>query len=432
MSSFYIENYGCQMNVSEADMLYEALAEKGFEAAEAPENCDYAILNTCSVRNTAEERIRGRLGFYRGLNLRRERPIRVILMGCMAQNAGELLKKEYADVLALVWGTYNKTGIADYLFSIENARDYLEQKDYHFTDAKPHHRLPFVSFVPISHGCNNFCSYCIVPYVRSREVSRSAHEILENMKRLADSGVKEVTLLGQNVNSYADEKLRFPELLELLAKESGIERIGFLTSHPKDFTLELVEVLAAYPQLLKFLHLPAQSGSTRILHEMNRKYTREDYLAKIELARKIPDLRISTDLLVGFPGETEAEYEETRSLMEIVHYDDAYMYHYNPRPGTPAAERLDQVPEAVKLDRLGRLIERQNRIAMENLERWIGKVFPVLFESQSKRNPKELSGKTSNGAMVFAPAAPEKIGSILPVKILQVSGLGLRGEIVKP
>jgi tRNA-2-methylthio-N6-dimethylallyladenosine synthase len=430
MARFFIENYGCQMNVSESDSLRNLLIIHHHEWVENPREAEVAIINTCSVRRTAEQRIVGRFGFYRTLNETEGRNIRVVLMGCMAQNAGLAMKKKFPDVIKLVWGTYNKEGVLEYLNSLRSKGNFLELSDYRFMDAQPQGKYPFKSFVPISHGCDNFCSYCIVPIVRGREVHRSAKDILANIQKLSDQGVKEINLLGQNVNSYRDGNLSFPELLDRIAVETKMERIGFLTSHPKDFSKELVDVVAAHSNIMKSIHLPLQSGSGRILNLMNRKYTTEEYLKKIEMARKIPDAALSTDILVGFPSETEKEFLETVELVKKVRYTEAFTYHYNVRPGTAAEKLPDQVPEKVKKERLSYLIETQRAISQEMLSAQIGNTLLLMLDSVSKKNPNELSGKSHNGISIFIEGKKEWIGQILPVKIEGVSGSGVRGKAI--
>lgn len=427
MARFYIENYGCQMNLSEADSLLLYLSEIGHRKVNAPAEADVVIINTCSVRRTAEDRIVGRLGFFRNLNNHSEHPIHVILMGCMAQNVGMELKKDFPDVLKLVWGTYNKEGIAHYLTELEGIKDSLELKDYNFMDAMPMSKFPFKSLLPISHGCDNFCSYCIVPVVRGRETHRKSADILDNAKRLVDSGVLDITLLGQNVNSYEDGSVRFPELMDKIANHSGVKRLTFLTSHPKDFSKELAAVISTTGNVIKQVHLPLQAANNRLLKLMNRKYTLEQYLEKIAWLKQIPLLTISTDLIVGFPTETDAEYMDTLLTIRQVRYLEAFTYHYNTRPGTPAERLEGQVPEAVKKERLSILIAEQNHIKEEVLTTFVGLTMPVLIESVSRKNKSELIGSTNNGIKVFIESDKNNIGNIMKVHLTAVSGTGLKG-----
>jgi tRNA-2-methylthio-N6-dimethylallyladenosine synthase len=423
---FFIETYGCQMNTAESDSLKSILADAGFCEVDSPLDADFAILNTCSVRLTAEERIEGRIGYYRGL----KRDISVVLTGCMGQNVGLEIKRKFPDVVKLVWGTYNKEGLVSALLNISNSNDYLSQTDYRFMPAKPQKKYPFKAFVPVSHGCDNFCSYCIVPYVRGREISRKSGEIIENVKQLADEGVIEFCLLGQNVNSYRDGATGFPSLLDKIANIDGVERLTFLTSHPKDFSRELVGAINANPNVMRYIHLPFQAGSNRVLSEMNRKYTREDYLKKIETAREIDDVVITTDIMVGFPGETDAEFEDTMDIVERVRFNEAYMYRYNIRPGTKAEKLQNQVDEETKLSRLARLIETQSRITKKILPGYTGRVYRSLVESVSKKDETRLCARTHNGIMVFFKGDKSLIGRIVELEITGVSGTGLTAVIL--
>ncbi len=430
MARFFVETYGCQMNFSESDSLKSILQQGGHEEAETPEDADWVILNTCSVRLTAETRVEGRIGYYRGLNRERPRKVRVVLMGCMAQNVGEAIKHRFPDVVKLVWGTYNKEGILPYLSANQAGQDFLEQESYHFMMAEAEEDHPFKAFVPISHGCNNFCTYCIVPHVRGREVHRDSGEILDNIKRLSDRGVKEITLLGQNVNSYHDGRMAFPELLAEIALQGGIPRISFLTSHPKDFGQALADVIRAYPSIMPLIHLPFQSGSDAILQRMNRKYTHKQYLEKIAIARSIPGVVLTTDIMVGFPGESEEDYEATLDLVRQVRFYEAYMYRYNIRPGTAAEKFTDQVEEEIKLRRLGELIHFQRSIHREILETQIGCTVSVLGEKFSKKDKNRISGRTHHGMMASFSGDESDIGNIASLEITGVSGSVLQGKKV--
>lgn len=424
--NFLIETYGCQMNIAESDSLSRLLILRGHLEAQNPEEADVVILNTCSVRLTAEERIDGRVGFYRGLAKKIGKEVPVVLMGCMAQNVGDELQKKFPDVVKLVWGTYHKDGIADFLSSMDGS-SHIEMQDYEFLPAEKQRNSDFKAFLPISHGCNNFCTYCIVPYVRGREVHRSFSEISDEVKRLLDDGVAEITLLGQNVNSYKDENRRFPELLSACA-DLGVARLSFLTSHPKDFSRELVDAMKSHENILRYLHLPFQAGSNEILKHMNRKYSREDYLKKIETAKEIPGLSLSTDIMVGFPNETEEDFEDTMNIVESVRFLEAYMYRYNIRPGTKAETMNPQVDEEIKLSRLSRLIARQNEISKEIRQSKIGLETTALLESISKKDSSVLSGRTHEGLMVFVKGSENEIGKIIKVKLIETRGTGFSAE----
>jgi tRNA-2-methylthio-N6-dimethylallyladenosine synthase len=430
MAKFFIENYGCQMNVSESDSLRNLLKSNGHIETTGPHDADAVIINTCSVRNTAEIRIWGRLGYYREINENRKIPVHVIVMGCMAQNVGAAMKKKFPDVVSVIWGTYNKDGILDYFNNFRKPKDHLELDGYTFMDAKPQNKYSFKSFLPISHGCDNYCSYCIVPYVRSNEIHRKSSDIITNIKRLMDIGVKEIILLGQNVNSYQDEDIHFPDLLDRIVNQTQIERLSFMTSHPKDFGQKLADVMIQYPNIMKNVHLPVQAGSDRILKLMNRKYTVENYLEKIEIAGKIPDVIITTDIIVGFPSETDKDFQDTLELIEKVRFQEIFTYHYNTRPGTSAAQLPDDVPKKEKLDRLTLLIDAQRRITNEALEKQIGSEHSFLIESVSKKNKHELSGRTHNGLAVFIEGDKKQIGTLVRVMITGISGSGLKGRII--
>lgn len=430
MPRFFLETYGCQMNVAESDSLRTLLLDAGHEEAPQAEDADWVILNTCSVRLTAEQRIEGRLGYYRGLNRERGSRIRLVLMGCMGQNVGEEIQSRFPDVVKLVWGTYNKEGILPYLSGNQDGQAFLEQEAYHFMMAQADENQPFKAFVPISHGCNNFCTYCIVPHVRGREVHRSHQDILDNIRELGGQGVKEITLLGQNVNSYQDGGRDFPDLLQSAACDTAIPRITFLTSHPKDFSQKLADVMRAHPNIMPHLHLPFQAGSDSILRRMNRKYTRDQYLEKIAIARTIPGIVLTTDIMVGFPGETDQDFARTMEMVEQVQFHEAYMYRYNIRPGTAAEDYPDQVEESVKLTRLDLLIKRQRQIHTRNLAGWIGTKTTALAEQVSKKDPGRLSGRTHQGMMVSFPGQQQDIGRILSLQITGVSGSVLQAAVL--
>ena len=429
MARFLIESYGCQMNSAESDSLRSVLKAGGHIEVSKPEDAEVAIMNTCSVRKTAEERVFGRLEHYKAMNKNREMPVRVVLMGCMAQSLGERIADDYPELIGLVWGTYNKDEIVGLIDEMGDGFAHLETEDYRFLTAQAQRQFPFRAFVPISHGCDNYCSYCIVPMVRGREISRGFGEIKENIERLVDQGVFDITLLGQNVNSYIDRTFeipqRFSELLDAVASIRGVERLSFMTSHPKDFDKTIVEAMKAHSNIMSYLHLPVQSGSNRILELMNRKYTREKYLEKLEWARTIPDLVLSSDILVGFPGETESEFMETMDLIEKVRYYEAFMYYYNPRPETRAVEFDNDVPRKEKLRRLDYLVQRQNAITKEVLMEYSGKTYRVILEAVSRRNRHLLHGKTENGLNVYVEGKPEEIGNIVLARLENLAGKGM-------
>ncbi len=430
MANYFIENYGCQMNSAEIDSLRLQMNARGHVEVWDVERADVVLMNTCSVRATADQRVEGRLGYYKGLRDRNQN-ISVVLMGCLAQSRGKELKKRFGKTVKMIWGTYNKQNLVPYLEHLGDPLDFLELDAYEFMRAEAQEKCHFKAYIAISHGCNNFCTYCIVPYVRGREVHRSMTDILDDIKRLVDQGVVQFDLLGQNVNSYFDGKFRFPDLLDRVAGVPGVRRLTFLTSHPKDFSKELVEVIRTHSSISRSLHLPFQSGSNAILKRMNRKYTIEDYLSKIEMAKTIPDVELTTDIIVGFPGESEDDFRSTLSVVKEVRYLEAFMYHYNPRPGTAAAEFGNHIDEPIKLKRLNELIQLQRAIMMEKLQQEVGKTHEVLAEAPSKRDPQQLAGRSENGLMVFMQGETKDIGKFFEVEFTGVSGSGMRARIKK-
>ncbi|MFA5468440.1 MAG: tRNA (N6-isopentenyl adenosine(37)-C2)-methylthiotransferase MiaB [Sphaerochaetaceae bacterium] len=418
---YWIETYGCQMNSAESNALEAALLESGMERASTVQEADYAILNTCSVRKTAENRIWGRIGFFK--HLKESQDLTLIITGCMAERVGDDFFKETPTV-DYVWGTNDKQRIAALLNGGSDERDSV----YTFTQS--YYRAGEVSsYVPIMNGCDNFCTYCIVPYVRGREVSRSVDSVLEEIAYLEDKGVKEVTLLGQNVNSYntyhQGRRYNFPDLLSLIsANVKGIKWIRFESPHPKDFSPELIEVIANEKRIARHLHIPVQSGSTRILEAMNRHYTREQYLNLINrLREKISDLTLSSDVMVGFPSESESEFQQTLSLIKEVAFLEAFMYYFNPREGTAAATYSAQLPGSVKMRRLQELIDLQRSITKQYKQERCRGTVEVLVEQVSKRNAKELLGRTEHGEMVaFEPQNRVALGEFTTVTLNAVVG----------
>ncbi|MDY7029585.1 MAG: tRNA (N6-isopentenyl adenosine(37)-C2)-methylthiotransferase MiaB, partial [Spirochaetota bacterium] len=423
---YWLEIYGCQMNFAEGYALENELRNHGWEPAGSAEEADAAVLHTCSVRQTAENRIWGRLGYFK--HIKQSRPQKLIVMGCMAERLKEKIR-EREPAVDLVVGNYGKEYLADIIertaggVPAQTAAGSDGRKTHDSADTmsapangrgfnfhRLHHReRDFHDYLPIMHGCNNFCTYCIVPYVRGREVSRPPEEIIREIRLLEAEGVKEISLLGQNVNSYSyrdsGRELDFPDILEIVLQETrGIEWVRFITSHPKDVPPKLIELIASEPKLCRHVHLPVQHGSSTVLKRMNRKYSREDYLQLVGKMRSaIPDISLTTDILIGFPGETEADLEDTISLMKEVRFDDAFMYYYNVREGTPAAEFEGQLPKQTKLDRLAAVIETQRVISREKRLERVGTVERVLAESASRKNAQELLGRTERDQMVVFP-----------------------------
>ena len=434
----FIETYGCQMNVADSEVVASIMQMDGYALTEKIEEADAIFVNTCSVRDNAEQKIYGRLQYFQSLRKKKKQLI-VGVMGCMAERVKEeLIQVHHAD---LVVGPDAYLDLPNLVGAVERGEKAINvelstQETY--KDVIPL-KLPGVhisGFVSIMRGCNNFCTYCIVPYTRGRERSRDVESILNEIRDMRDKGFKEVTLLGQNVNSYRfernDEVITFPRLLALVAEEVPQMRVRFTTSHPKDMSDETLEVIAAHDNLCKMIHLPAQSGSDRILKAMNRKYTRAWYLDRIAAIRRIlPDCAISTDLFCGFHSETEADYEQTLSLMREVGYDSAFLFKYSERPGTYASKHLpDDVPEEEKIRRLQGMIDLQNQLSEESNRRDIGKTFEVLIEGFSKRSREQLFGRTSQNKVVIFDKQDLHVGQFIQVKITRASSATLFGEVV--
>lgn len=432
----FIETYGCQMNVADSEVVASVMQMAGYDVTEKIEEADAIFVNTCSVRDNAEQKIYGRLQFFNSLR-KKKKDLIVGVLGCMAERVKEKLLEEHNVNLVVGPDSYmdlpNLIGAAEHGEKAINV-ELSTQETY--KDVLPL-KLPGVhisGFVSIMRGCNNFCTYCIVPYTRGRERSRDVESILNEIRDMREKGFREVTLLGQNVNSYSFEKdgetVNFPMLLEKVANEAPNMRIRFVTSHPKDMSDETLKVIAAHNNICKYIHLPAQSGSSRILKVMNRKYTREWYLDRIAAIRRIiPDCAISTDLFCGFHSETEEDYQETLSLMREVGYDSAYMFKYSERPGTYAAKHLaDDVPEDVKVKRLQGMIDLQNKLSEESNMRDIGKTFEVLVEGFSKRSREQLFGRTSQNKVVIFDKGNHKVGQFVNIKITGATSATLFGE----
>lgn len=435
---FYIETYGCQMNAADSEVVAAILTEKGFIHTKEREEADIILVNTCSVRENAEQRVRGRVqGFS---EIRKRNPqLLVGIMGCMAERLGEKLFEEEKNVNLVV----GPDAYMDLPLLIEKASRGEKAINIELSTTETYKDIcpsridetSISGFVSIMRGCNNFCTYCIVPYTRGRERSRSPHSIIAEVLDLQRRGYKEVTLLGQNVNSYfyKDEQseIKFPALLELVARTVPGMRIRFATSHPKDMSDETLQAIAQWPNICKAIHLPVQSGSNSVLKDMNRKYTREWYLDRIAAIRRIiPDCGISTDVFVGFHNESEEDYQQTLALMEEVGFDLAYMFKYSERPGTKASKSLpDNIEETVKGRRLQQLIDLQTGWSLESNRRDIGKTFEVLVEGISKKNPHEMFGRSSQNKVIVFPAPGIQVGEFVQVKVKDCTSATLIGEI---
>jgi len=431
----FIETYGCQMNVGDSEIVVSIMQQHGYIYTDRAEEADVVLINTCSIRDNAEQRIWGRLSEMR--RLRKQRPSLVVgVIGCMAERLKEQLIEgghgvdvvagpdAYRDLPKLVReAEAGGKGVNVMLSQEETYAEIAPVRLY---------RNGVGAFIAIMRGCNNYCSYCVVPYTRGVERSRDAATIVREARELFDNGYREVTLLGQNVNSYRTGDVDFPALLRMVAEISPLLRVRFATSHPKDISDRLLETMASMPNICRAIHLPAQSGSSEMLRRMNRKYTREWYLDRVAAIRRyMPDCAITTDLIAGFSGETEQEHLETLSLMREVGYDFAYMFKYSERPGTFAQRNMaDDVPDEVKTRRLSEIIELQNTLSEQSNRRDIGKEFEILVECTSKRSEQQLSGRTSQNKMVVFDRGTHRAGDYVRVRITGCSSATLFGEEV--
>lgn len=435
--TYAIINYGCQMNESDSEHYAGQLLDLGYEASADYEHADVVVINTCCVRENAEKKILGKIGEMK--RLKRENPDMVLCVaGCMAQEWGKDLQKKYPQV-DLVLGTAHVNNFSSILQNhlagygrAESVYDDLAIMPQEFEGSFVR-KSSFAAWVPIMYGCNNFCTYCIVPYVRGRERSRSAEAICHEIEKAVALGYKEFTLLGQNVNSYGKdrgEEEGFSKLLELVDAIPGVERIRYMTSHPRDMSEAVVRTIAESQHICKNFHIPVQSGSSRIMKAMNRGYDRERYLKLVETIRRcVPDAVITTDLIVGFPGETEKDFEETLDLLRTVEYDDAFTFIYSPRKGTPAAGFGAQVPDAVKHERLDRLMALQNEICLKRNKRLVGRTLAVMVEGPSKSNPAMLSGRTDGNDLVLWPKIRDHApGDLVNVKMERAQTWLIRGK----
>ena len=436
--TFHVTTFGCQMNARDSEKLVGILERIGYVEVE-DEKADFVIYNTCTVRENANNKVYGRLGYLNGY--KKKNPYMMIgLCGCMMQEPTviEKIKSSYSFV-NLVFGTHNIYKFAELIVNaLEAGRltiDIWKDTDKIVEDLPVERKFSFKSGVNIMFGCNNFCSYCIVPYVRGRERSREAKEIVREIERLVADGVKEVMLLGQNVNSYGknlDTPMTFSDLLKEIEKIEGLERIRFMTSHPKDLSDELIETMKNSKKICNHFHLPLQSGSSRILKIMNRHYDKEHYL---ELVRKIreavPDIAITTDIIVGFPGETEEDFLETMDVVRQVEYDSAFTFIYSKRTGTPAASMEDQVPEDVVKDRFDRLLNLVQEISAKKAGALTGQTLPVLVEEQNEQDASLVTGKLTNNSTVHFAGTADMIGTIQNVRLNECKGFYYIGEIEK-
>lgn len=435
--TFCVTTFGCQMNARDSEKLRGILERIGYE--EAPEDvADFVIYNTCTVRENANTRVYGRLGQLKPL--KKKNPHMMIgLCGCMMQEPEvvEKLKKSYRFV-DIIFGTHNIFKFAELIVqrleSQEMVIDIWKDTDKIVEDLPNERKYFFKSGVNIMFGCNNFCSYCIVPYVRGRERSRNPKDIIREIESLVADGVVEVMLLGQNVNSYGktlEEPMTFAQLLQEIEKIEGLERIRFMTSHPKDLSDELIEVMAQSQKICKHLHLPVQSGSTRILEKMNRRYTKEHYLGLVEkIKAAVPDISLTTDIIVGFPGETEEDFQETLDVVRKVRYDSAFTFIYSKRTGTPAAVLEEQVPEEIVKDRFDRLLKEVQSISAEVCSVHTKTVQRVLVESVNDHDDSLVTGRMSNNLLVHFPGEKDLVGKLVDVRLDTCKGFYYLGEMV--
>ena len=441
VKKFYIETYGCQMNVADSEVVAAILENAGFARTDEREKADVILVNTCSVRENAEQRVRGRVqGFT---ELRKKNPqLLVGVMGCMAERLGAALFEQEKNVNIVV----GPDAYMDLPLLIEKAEQGEKAINVELSETETYKDIcpsridgtAISGFVSIMRGCNNFCTYCIVPYTRGRERSRSPRSIVNEVLDLQAKGYKEVTLLGQNVNSYLwrgeGQEINFPALLERVATTFPGMRVRFATSHPKDMSDEILRTIAAHPNICRHIHLPVQSGSNSVLRDMNRKYTREWYLDRIRAIREIiPDCGLSTDVFVGFHNESEEDFQQTLELMREVRFDSAFMFKYSERPGTAAFKRLaDNVPEEVKGRRLQELIDLQVELSHESNWRDVGKTFEVLVEGTSKKKADELFGRSSQNKVIVFPDNGAKAGDLVRVAVRGCTSATLIGEAINP
>lgn len=433
-----VTTFGCQMNARDSEKLAGILKEIGYVLTDS-EEADFVIYNTCTVRDNANQKVYGRLGYLHA-NKKKNPSMKIALCGCMMQEPSviEKIKKSYRFV-DLIFGTHNIYKFAELIVnSYENERmviDIWQDTDKIVEDLPIDRKYAFKSGVNIMFGCNNFCSYCIVPYVRGRERSRRPEDIIKEIRQLVADGVVEVMLLGQNVNSYGknlEEPITFAQLLRQVEAIEGLERIRFMTSHPKDLSDELIEVMKNSKKICRHLHLPLQSGSSRLLKIMNRRYDKEQYLALAEKIRQeIPDIALTTDIIVGFPGETEEDFLDTLDVVSKVQYDNAFTFIYSKRTGTPAAAMENQVPEEVCHARFDRLLKLVQDTAKDRCGRLTGTIQKVLVEGVNEHDSSLLTGRMSNNSLVHFPGTPDAIGKLFDVRLLESKGFYYIGEQVE-
>jgi len=437
----FIETYGCQMNVADSEVVASIMKMAGYDVTEKLDEADAVFMNTCSVRDNAEQKIFNRLEYFHSMKAKNKKDLIVGVLGCMAEHVQEdLINNHHAD---LVVGPDAYLSLPELIASVENGEKAINvelSKTETYRDVIPSRICGnhISGYVSITRGCNNFCTYCIVPYTRGRERSRDVESILNEVADLVKRGYKEVILLGQNVDSYKfvcedGSVVNFPSLLKLVAEAAPQTRIRFTTSHPKDMSDETLHVIADYPNVCKHIHLPVQSGSDRILKLMNRKYTREWYMGRVAaIHRIVPNCGLSTDIFCGFHSETEEDHQQSLSLMEECAYDSAFMFKYSERSGTYASKHLaDDIPEEVKIRRLNEIIALQNRLSAESNARCVGKEYEVLVEGFSKRSRSQLFGRTEQNKVVVFDKGNHRVGEFVRVKVTDSSSATLLGEALE-
>ena len=435
---YYIVTYGCQMNVHESEKIAGILRRVGYEETPTIENADIIVFNTCCIRENAENHAFGNIGALKKMKKQNPRLI-IAVGGCMTQEKGktEILKEKFP-FIDIMFGALNfedlETLIARKKQEKKRVIEIREEAKEIVENVEPYRTSYPNAWVNITYGCNNFCSYCIVPYVRGRERSRKPEYILSEVRSLVEQGYKEITLLGQNVNSYGADGstgMTFAELLDAVASIEGKFRVRFMTSHPKDFTEDVVKVMEKHRKICRLVHLPVQSGSNEILREMNRRYTREKYLGEIKMLRShLPEVEVTTDIIVGFPGETEEDYLQTEALVKEVDFASAFTFVYSPRQGTRAATMENQIPESVQKDRIMRLVELVNALTRKKSEKYLGKTVEILCEDYDEKKGLYL-GRDEFGRMGYFKSETDKIGEFVHLKITKANGISLYGEIVE-
>lgn len=432
--SYYIETYGCQMNVADSELVSGLLTREGFSETKDIHTADAIFVNTCAIREHAEDKVHSRLGYYH--QIKRKNPKTIIgVLGCMAQNLKEdiLESKPFVDI---VLGPDSYRRLPEMILERSNESSHIVDTKLSrfevYNDMFPSRHEGINAWISIMRGCDKFCTFCIVPFTRGRERSRSLEGIVNEAVRAVSDGFVEVTLLGQNVNSYNHEGQEFHELLDAVAQIPKLKRIRYTSPHPQDMTQEVLDVMAKHENICNYVHLPLQAGNDRVLKRMNRTYTQEEFLTLANQIRKtLPNVGISTDLIVGFPGENENEFQETLDVMEAVKFDSAYTFKYSSRPGTKAAEFEDHVAESEKQDRLERVIEAQKQHTLFRNKEFVGRIEMVLVEKESKRSADQWAGRTDSNKWVIFNKGDAQVKDIVPVKINDAKGITLRGEIVQ-